>query len=137
LSKNPFQPGDKVTFSKTVSETDVYMFAGITGDFSPNHTNEEFMKTTPFKTRIVHGALLVGFISTASYLMIEKKEAKAVNYGFNKIRFIKPVYFGDTITVHYRIDRIEDDGAKAIADVQVVNQDGTVCAVAENILYAI
>ena len=57
-----------VTFSKTVSESDVYLFAGITGDLSPNHVNAEFMKATPYGQRVAHGALIVGYMSAASSL---------------------------------------------------------------------
>ncbi|MBU4582540.1 MAG: hypothetical protein KKH02_09050, partial [Proteobacteria bacterium] len=49
--------GMSASFTKTITETDVYLFAGISGDFNPMHTNEEFAKLTPFKTRIAHGAL--------------------------------------------------------------------------------
>ena len=59
----PVQIGDEVTFSKTVSESDVYLFAGITGDLSPNHVNEEFMQKSKYGRRIVHGSLLVGYMS--------------------------------------------------------------------------
>ncbi len=64
--------GDQVTFSKTVGESDVYLFAGITGDFAGNHVNEEYMKRSSYGRRIAHGALLVGFMSTASSMMIAK-----------------------------------------------------------------
>ena len=56
--------GDSVSFSKTVGESDVYLFAGISGDFSPNHIDEEVMKATPYGRRIAHGALLVGYMFT-------------------------------------------------------------------------
>ena len=62
--------GDKVSFSKTVSESDVYLFAGITGDLAPNHVNEEYMKRSGYGRRMAHGALVVGFMSTASTLAI-------------------------------------------------------------------
>jgi acyl dehydratase len=55
--KIPLVVGDEVSFSKTVGETDVYFFAGITGDFSDNHINEEYMKETQNKHRIVHMVL--------------------------------------------------------------------------------
>src|ERR1044072_623119 len=60
--------GEGSSFSKTVGETDVYMFAGITGDFAPNHVNQSYMEKSHYKQRIAHGALLVGFMSTASTL---------------------------------------------------------------------
>ncbi|MHA1153991.1 MAG: MaoC/PaaZ C-terminal domain-containing protein, partial [Alphaproteobacteria bacterium] len=85
--------GDQVTFSKTVGETDVYLFAGITGDFSGNHVNEEFMKRSAYGRRIAHGVLMVGFMSTTSSLMIAKVEDKVidetpVSLGYDRVRFI-------------------------------------------------
>ena len=61
--------GISATFSKTVGESDVYMFAGITGDFAPNHVNEQFMQETQYGHRIAHGALMVGYMSTASTMV--------------------------------------------------------------------
>ncbi|MEK9675610.1 MAG: MaoC/PaaZ C-terminal domain-containing protein [Chloroflexota bacterium] len=57
----PVGVGDKVSVSKTVGEYDVYGFAGITGDFAPNHVNEEYMRESGYSARIAHGALLVGY----------------------------------------------------------------------------
>ena len=56
--------GDKAEYSKTVSVSDVYLYAHVTGDFSPAHINEMCAAKTLFKTRIAHGMLLAGFIST-------------------------------------------------------------------------
>ena len=64
--------GDQVRFAKTVSESDIYLFAGITGDFSGNHVNEEFMKNSVYRHRIAHGVLLIGYMSTCSTRMIER-----------------------------------------------------------------
>ena len=64
--------GLRASFRKTVSESDVYLFAGITGDFSPNHVDEEFMRGTQYGRRIAHGALLVGYMSRASTMIVEK-----------------------------------------------------------------
>jgi 3-hydroxybutyryl-CoA dehydratase len=63
--------GDNASFSKTVSESHVYLLAGITGDFYQAHTNEEAMKVTSYGRRIARGALLVGFMSTTSSMMIQ------------------------------------------------------------------
>jgi acyl dehydratase len=54
--------GDSVSFSKTVGESDVYLFAGITGDLAPNHVNEEYMKKSSYGRRMAHGALLIGYM---------------------------------------------------------------------------
>ena len=61
---NELKIGDKAEFAKTISEFDIYMFAGITGDFNPAHINEDYAKQTFFKTRIAHGILTAGLIST-------------------------------------------------------------------------
>ena len=67
---------DLITFSKTVGESDVYLFAGITGDLSPVHTDHEFMKrNSPFGERIAHGVLVLGFTSTASTIAAERPSA--------------------------------------------------------------
>jgi 3-hydroxybutyryl-CoA dehydratase len=132
--------GDTVTFSKTIGESDVYLFAGITGDMSPNHVNEHAMKATKFGRRVAHGALLIGFMSTCSTLIIEthgvsaKGTATAVAAGYDRIRFVAPVFIGDTITVTYRVNRVDVERARSHGEITVVNQSGTVVAIAEGIL---
>lgn len=127
--------GSTVTFSKTVGEYDVYAFAGVSGDFSPNHVNEQYMKESPYGQRIAHGALLVAYISTASVLMINKLGIDAVTYGYDRVRFPRAVLFGDTITVTYEIAEVEEDGRRANGRVTVINQSGEVVAAATHILY--
>ncbi|MDP6179766.1 MAG: MaoC family dehydratase, partial [Desulfatiglandales bacterium] len=63
-SINELEPGEKAEFSKTISETDIYLYAGITGDFNPAHINQAYAEKTFFKSRIAHGLLPAGFIST-------------------------------------------------------------------------
>ncbi|HZF58238.1 MAG TPA: MaoC/PaaZ C-terminal domain-containing protein [Rubrobacter sp.] len=130
----PLQVGDAVSFSKTVGESDVYLFAGITGDFSPNHVNEEIMKGTTYGRRVAHGVLSLGFASTTSTLMIERTGMTAVAYGYDRVRFIGPVLVGDTITATYTIAEIDGEAAKTYADIEVVNQRGELCTVARHIL---
>ena len=131
--------GDAVSFSKTVGESDVYLFAGITGDFSGNHVNEAFMAGTSYGTRIAHGALMIGFMSTASTLMIEKSGGPGtaetpVSLGYDRIRFLAPVFIGDTITVHYRITAIDTERRRSTAEIAVKNQDGELVAIGQHIL---
>jgi 3-hydroxybutyryl-CoA dehydratase len=130
----PLEVGDSVTFSKTVGESDVYLFAGITGDFSPNHVNKEVMGGTSYKERIAHGVLSIGFASTTSTLMIEKAGAKAVSLGYDRIRFVGPIFIGDTVTVTYTISEIDEEKLRTRADIEVANQRGEVCTVAQHIL---
>lgn len=131
--------GDQVSFSKTVGEVDIYLFAGITGDFSSNHIDEEYMRRSAYRRRIAHGALMVGFMSTCSTLMISRCVQKGINetpvsLGYDHVRFIKPVYVGDTITVIYTIRNVDRDRRRSIAAIEIKNQMRELVAVAEHIL---
>jgi 3-hydroxybutyryl-CoA dehydratase len=131
--------GEQVKFSKTVSESDVYQFAGITGDFSVNHVNEERMKETIYGKRIAHGVLLVGFMSTTSTMLIERSVARgsdetAVSLGYDRIRFLKPVYFGDTITVTYTVEKIDAAARRSWARVEIANQRDELVTVGQHLL---
>lgn len=131
--------GEQVKFSKTVSESDVYLFAGITGDFSVNHVNEEYMKGTIYGKRIVHGVLLIGFISTTSTMLIERSVARgteetAVSLGYDRIRFLKPVFLGDTITVTYTVEKIDAAARRTWAKVEITNQHSELVTVGQHLL---
>ena len=126
--------GTRVRFSKTVGESDIYLFAGITGDLSPNHVNDEYMKKTRYGKIIAHGVLLVGFMSACSTRVIETVERPAVSYGYDRVRFVKPVFVGDTITVEYEVAEEDPDNDRTVSNVRVTNQDGEVVAVATHIL---
>ncbi len=131
--------GDQVRFAKTVGESDVYLFAGITGDFSSNHVNEALMRRSAYGRRIAHGALLIGFMSTTSTLMIEQAggvpaDETPVSLGYDRIRFLGPVFIGDTVTVTYRIAEIEPERRRSRAEIEVKNQDGVLVAIAQHIL---
>ena len=131
--------GDEVEFSKTVGESDVYLFAGITGDLAPNHVNEAFMAGTKYGHRIAHGALMIGFMSTASTMMVAKcggisSEETPVSLGYDRIRFLAPVYLGDTITVRYRIAEIDTKRRRSTSEIEVVNQRGETVTVGKHIL---
>jgi acyl dehydratase len=131
--------GDQVSFSKTVGESDVYGFAGITGDFSGNHVDEEFMKRSVYGRRIAHGVLLVGYMSTCSTMMIAKASGTAsgetpVSLGYDRVRFLGAVFIGDTITVTYRIAEIDPERRRSRSEIEVRNQHGDLVAVAQHIL---
>jgi acyl dehydratase len=126
--------GRTVTVRKTVGETDVYLFAGISGDFAPNHVDEEYMKGTRYGRRIAHGALLVAYMSQASTRMCEGVPAALVSYGYDRIRFPAPVFLGDTVTVTYQVSSRDVPARKAFSTVTVTNQRGEVVAAATHIL---
>ena len=86
--------GDTTSFSKTVSESDVYLFAGISGDFAPNHVNKAYMEKSGYGRLIAHGALLVGFMSTCSTRIAERFGATARRteelYGLSDLDLVWP-----------------------------------------------
>lgn len=126
-------PGHAVTVTKTVSESDVYLFAGITGDFDPIHVDEIHAQGTPFGRRVAHGALLLGYMSRASTLIHQGVDRPLAALGFDRVRFVAPVYIGDTITVAYTIARIDEEKSRIYADVTVGNQHGVLVAVATHL----
>ncbi|HVS50014.1 MAG TPA: MaoC/PaaZ C-terminal domain-containing protein [Candidatus Dormibacteraeota bacterium] len=126
--------GLKTRITKTVSESDVYLFAGITGDLDPNHIDEEYCRKTSLGHRVAHGALIVGFTSAASTRILQDFERPMVSVGYDRIRFLKPVYFGDTITIEYEITAIDRDRERTIAKIEVKNQRDELVAVATHIM---
>ncbi len=122
--------GDGSRFSKTVGEYDVYSFAGITGDFSPNHIDAEYMKQGAYGERVAHGALMVGLMSAASARM---RLGRTVSLGYDRVRFVAPVRFGDTIATEYTIVSLDPAKRRAMAEVTCRNQRGETVAVATNI----
>jgi 3-hydroxybutyryl-CoA dehydratase len=126
--------GKTVTVRKTVGETDVYLFAGISGDFGPNHVDEEYMKATRYGRRIAHGALMVAYMSQASTKMCAGLPGTIVSYGYDRIRFPGAVFIGDTVTVTYEIAERDEAARKSFAKVTVTNQRGEVVAVGTHIL---
>lgn len=97
--------GDVAEFSKTVGESDVYIYAGITGDFNPVHINEAYASQTFFKTRIAHGMLVGGFVSTVIATLLP---GPGTIYIRQELNFLAPVRIGDTITASVKVvEKIE------------------------------
>jgi len=135
----PVKPGDGARFAKTVGESDINGFAGLTGDFAPPHMNAEFMKASPYGERVAHGALLVGFMSTASAQlagrMIDAHPGiTPMSVGYDRVRFTAPVLIGDTITVTYEVKELLPERRRSRADVTAVNQRGETVGVAQHIM---
>ena len=115
--------GDHASVTKTVSETDVYLFAGITGDLNPAHTNEVAASKTMFKTRIAHGMLGAGFISAVLGMYLP---GPGTIYMGQELKFTKPVHIGDTVTATATVEEIILEKNRVILDTTVVNQDGKI-----------
>jgi 3-hydroxybutyryl-CoA dehydratase len=126
--------GLRTGLTKTVSESDVYLFAGITGDLDPNHVDEEYCRKTSLGHRVAHGALLVGYTSAASTRILQDFERPMVSAGYDRIRFLKPVYFGDTLTIDYEITGIERERERTVAKIEVKNQHDQLVMVATHIM---
>lgn len=133
----PITLGDSFRFRKTVSESDVYLFAGITGDLSPNHLDEEAMAQSAYGGRIAHGALLVGYMSACSTMACEKARESEwgipVSLGYDKVRFLKGVRIGDTIQIDYSYAEFDPQRARSTAKV-AITVAGNLVAVADHIM---
>ncbi|ERJ84001.1 MaoC-like protein [Peptostreptococcaceae bacterium oral taxon 113 str. W5053] len=119
--------------SKTISEADVYAYAGIIGDINPLHVNEEYAKRTRFKGRIAHGMLTASFFSTIVGMLIPG--ADAIYLG-QTCKFLLPVYIGDTITATGEVTKIIPEKCIAHMKTTVVNQRGELVVVGEAIVMA-
>ncbi|MFG2586149.1 MaoC family dehydratase [Streptomyces malaysiensis] len=128
------RPG-AVLLSKTVSEADVYLFAGITGDFYPLHLDAEYAATQPVGERIAHGALVLGFFSAAAARWAQREGLDILSAGYDRLRFIRPVRFGDTLTVAYAADPATATGRRMIGSAEARNQHGEVVCAAEHLVH--
>ncbi|MBI5521921.1 MAG: MaoC family dehydratase [Desulfarculus sp.] len=115
--------GDTASFSKTISEADIYLFAGVTGDFNPAHIDEQYAKGTFFKTRIAHGSLLAGFISTVMGTMLP---GPGTVYVRQELNFLAPAHIGDTVTAVAEVLELDQTKNRAHLRTFCRNQDGVV-----------
>jgi 3-hydroxybutyryl-CoA dehydratase len=113
--------GERASFSKTVTETDIYLYAGVTGDFNPAHIDEEYAKGTFFKTRIAHGMLSAGFISA---VLANRLPGPGCIYLGQNLSFLAPVRIGDTITAHVEVLELDQEKNRARLRTWCVNQKG-------------
>jgi len=117
------QVGEKQSFTKTVTETDVYLFAGITGDMNPIHINRVYAAQTKFQKPIAHGILALGLISN---VLGTKLPGPGAVYVGQTIEFTKPVYIGDTITANAEVVRKDSERNRLYLRTWCENHDGTV-----------
>jgi len=113
--------GDAVESRKTISESDVYLFAGVTGDFNPLHVDEEFAKGTLFGARVAHGPLT--FSLCAGLLGMELPGLGTIAIS-NQVSYLRPVYIGDTIAVRVEVGELDVERNRATMNVTWTNQDG-------------
>ncbi|WP_435138192.1 MaoC family dehydratase [Formosa sp. A9] len=125
------------TLGRTITETDIVMHAGQTGDFFPHHLDAEWCKTQPFKQRIAHGTLT---FSVAIGMTATEINPEAFSKGYDRLRFIKPVFIGDTIRVEVTIIEKKDDKrpqfGQVVEHVDVFNQNNELVMVCDHLLLA-
>jgi len=123
--------GDFGEFTKTITDSDIYLFAGVTGDQNPAHINEEYAKNTFFKTRIAHGILLAGFISAS--IAMDTPGPGSI-YLKQDLKFKAPARIGDTITAKSEITDINVKRNRITMRTTCTNQDGTLLVDGEAII---
>jgi 3-hydroxybutyryl-CoA dehydratase len=116
------RPGQTAAFTKTLAESDVYLYAGITGDLNPAHVNEVYARNTFFKTRIAHGMLLVGLISTVLGNLLP---GPGTVYVRQETDFLSPARIGDTVTATVEVTHVLKEKNRIRARTFCTNQDGT------------
>ena len=123
------------TTGRTITETDIVLHAGQTGDLFPHHMDEEWCKTQPFKKRIAHGTLV--FSIAIGLTAVEINEV-AMTYGYERLRFTRPVFIGDTIKVEVTIkdktDHKKPGFGLVVEGVEAYNQHHELVMVCEHIL---
>jgi len=115
--------GDTAQFSKTITESDVYLFAGITGDLNPAHINEDYARNTFFKSRIAHGILAGGFISAILGMQLP---GPGTIYIRQELNFLMPMRFGDTITARVTVTEKSPEKNRLKLSTTCMNQEGIV-----------
>lgn len=118
---------------RTITDADLVGFAGLTGDYSELHTSDVYAKASQFGRRVAHGLLGLTYAHGLMWARTGELRDTAIAFlGINDWKFAAPIYVGDTIFVNYSIAELRDSKSKptqaiAVFDVEVVNQDGTVC----------
>ena len=118
---NNIQLGDSASFTKTVTESDINLYAGISGDFNPAHIDAEHAKSSMFGQRIAHGMLSAGFISN---VLGNQLPGPGTIYMGQELRFVRPVYIGDTVTATVTVTERIPEKNRLKLDTVVTNQRG-------------
>jgi acyl dehydratase len=124
------------TVGRTITEADVVLHAGQTGDFYPHHMDAEWCKTQPFGQRMAHGTLV---FSVAVGMTAGVINPRAMSYGYDRLRFVRPVFLNDTIHVRVTIKEMREDVKRpghgiVVEALEVVNQREDTVLVAEHLL---
>ncbi|RWI88925.1 MaoC/PaaZ C-terminal domain-containing protein [Mesorhizobium sp.] len=130
--------GKSARYRREVTADLIKLYAEVSGDFHRLHVDEDYAKSTPYERRIAHGSLLVGFMSTASTALSEVIEEETgcanVSLGYDRLRFIAPVFVDDVIDTDISVTELLPDRGRALCAVTCKNQAGEVVAVAQHLM---
>ena len=121
LTMQEIQMGDSASFTKTITEADITLFAGYSGDFNPAHINAVEAEQSMFHGRIAHGMLSAGFISAVLGMQLP---GPGTIYMGQELRFVKPVYIGDTVTATATVVERNEEKNRLKLETVVTNQKG-------------
>ena len=126
------------TYVREVTAELIRGFAEVSGDAHPIHVDAEYAMQTAYGKRIAHGGLLIGFMSTASTILFQSIASRVgradISVGYDRIRFIYPVFEGDVITATARLGSTRPDRFRAFCEERCTNQDGIAVAVGTHVL---
>ncbi len=131
FSFEQLEVGMSASFAKTLTETDVYLYAGVSGDFNPIHVDREYARETQFGRRLVHGGLVQALMSMVVGTMLPGVGTVALEV---KTRFKAPVFFGDTVTVTAEISEKIDRTRWVRIKTSAHNQDGKLVVIGEGLV---
>jgi 3-hydroxybutyryl-CoA dehydratase len=131
--------GDEVVQERLVTAAAIDAFAEVSGDHSPNHVDDSSMSKSSYGGRIAHGALPIAYMSACSTEVVERVPAARstetpVSLGYDRIRFLKPVYVGDSIRLRYTVKQIDTTRRRARSDIVIVNQRNETVCIGEHVL---
>lgn len=133
------EAGETATFTKTVTERDLLLTAEITGDHDPLHVDAEYAARTAYGRRIAHGVFVQGLLSATASAIAHRAiangaEGVPVSAGYDRVRFLKPVFIGDTLTARYTVEIADPGRGRSESACEVVNHNGETCLVARHIM---
>jgi 3-hydroxybutyryl-CoA dehydratase len=122
-----------VSRARTVTEADITLFSGLSGDYHPLHTDEVYARDGPFGRRIAHGCLTLSLATGLEFSLMGSEESRIIAfYGMDRVRFLKPVFIGDTIRLEGEVSMLQDrDEASGVvtAHHEIKNERGETVAV--------
>ncbi len=126
-----FAVGDSATFSKTITDADILLFAAVSGDTYGLHVDEEYARTTRFGRRVAHGMLTASLLSTVNAMLLQRPGGLYVS---QSVRFVRPVFIGDTVTARVEVAELLPAKRRMRCVTTVVNQLGKTVVDGESIV---